>query len=175
MAMKWLIITFALISFSLVYAHQLYRHIGPNGEVYFTDQPGSDSVPVEISPITVNPAVPARTVPADTQNEQKSPVAYEYFYILSPEEDQGVRANNGHVIVNLAIRPALQPGHTIKLMFDDEDGKIIKSGETLTVDFFDVSRGLHTVHASVLDENEQTLMEASQVSFHVLRVALGNR
>ena len=173
--MKWLIFTFFAISFTLAHAHQLYRHIGPNGEVYFTDQPGPNSVPVEISPITVKPAVPIRTVPADTQSEQESHSSYEYFYILSPEEDQGVRANNGHVIINLAIRPALQPGHLIKLKFDGEDGKTIKSGETLTIDLFDVSRGLHTVHAFVLDENEQPLMEAGPVSFHVLRVALGNR
>lgn len=173
--MKWLIYTFVVISFTLAHAHQLYRHIGPNGEVYFTDQPGPDSAPVEISPINVKPATPARTAPAEIQSEQESPFSYEYFYILSPEEDQGVRANSGHVIVNLAIRPALQPGHMIKLKFDGEDGKTIKSGEALTIDIFNVSRGLHTVQAFVLDENKQPLMEAGPVSFHVLRVALGNR
>ena len=173
--MKWPLLILIVFSFSIANAHQLYRHVGPNGEVYFTDQPGPDSVPVEISPVNVKPAPQTPMVPPDTATKEETLASYEYFNILSPAEDQGVRANNGHVIINLALKPALKPGHTIKLKVDGEDGKLVKSGESLTIDLFNVSRGLHTVQAFVLDDNGNTLEHAGPVSFHVLRVALGNR
>jgi hypothetical protein len=156
-------------------AHQLYRHVGPNGEVYFTDQPSPDSVPVEISPINVTPALsPSRITPPETEKPEAL-AFYKYFNILSPTEDQGVRANDGNVIINFSLQPALKPGHTIKLKIDGEDGELVQSGESLTVNLFNVSRGLHAVQAFVLDGNENMLMHAGPVSFHVLRVAVGGR
>jgi len=156
-------------------AHQLYRHVSPNGEVYFTDQPSPDSVPVEISPVNVIPALPPSVTPPETEKSETTLASYKYFNILSPTEDQGVRANNGNMIINLSLQPALKLGHTIKLKIDGEDGKLVKSGESLTVDLFNVSRGLHTVQAFVLHDNGNMLMHAEPVNFHVLRVAVGNR
>ena len=173
--MKYLPLITIIFLVSSTNAHQLYRHVGPNGEVYFTDQPGPDSVPVEISPVNVKPALPPRVTPPETEQPEATSATYKYFNILSPTEDQGVRANNGHVIINLSLQPALKPGHIIKLKMDGEDGKLIKSSESLTVDFFNVSRGLHMVQAFVLDDSGNMLMHAGPVSFHVLRVALGNR
>ena len=173
--MKYLSLITILFLASSANAHQLYRHVGPNGEVYFTDQPSPDSVPVKISPVNVQPALPSPVTSPETEKPEATPASYKYFNILSPTEDQGVRANNGHVIVNLSLQPALKPGHAIKLKMDGEDGKLIKSGESLTIDFFNVSRGLHTIQAFVLDGNGNMLMHAGPVSFHVLRVALGSR
>ena len=173
--MKWPFLVLIIFTFTIASAHQLYRHVGPNGEVYFTDQPGPDSVPVEVSPINVKAAPKLPAPPPESASDQEPLASYEYFNILSPTEDQGVRANNGHVIINLALKPGLKPGHTIKLKIDGEDGKLVKSGHSLTIDLFNVSRGLHTVQAFVLDDHGNTLMDAGPVSFHVLRVALGNR
>ena len=173
--MKYLFLITIIFLISSTNAHQLYRHVGPNGEVYFTDQPGPDSVPVEISPVNVQPALPSPVTLPEAEKPEAIPASYKYFNILSPTEDQGVRANNGHVIINLSLQPALKPGHIIKLKMDGEDGKLIKSGESLTINFFNVSRGLHTVQAFVLDNNGNMLMHAGPVSFHVLRVALGER
>ena len=173
--MKYLPLIIIIFLASSANAHQLYRHVGPNGEVYFTDQPGPDSVPVEISPVNVKPGLPPRVTPPETEKPEATLASYKYFNILSPTEDQGVRANDGNVIINLSLQPALKPGHTIKLKMDGEDGELVKSGESLTVNLFNVSRGLHTVQAFVLDDNGNMLMHAGPVSFHVLRVALGNR
>ena len=45
--MKYLTLITIIFLASSINAHQLYRHVGPNGEVYFTDQPSPDAVPVE--------------------------------------------------------------------------------------------------------------------------------
>ena len=84
-----------------------------------------------------------------------------------------MRANDGNVIINFSLQPALKSGHTIKLKIDGEDGTLVQSGESLTVNLFNVSRGLHTVQAFVLDGNGNMLMHAGPVSFYVLRVAVG--
>ena len=174
--MKYLALVTIIFLASSANAHQLYRHIGPNGEVYYTDQPSPDSVPVEISPINVTPAhPPSRVTPPEIDKPEATHTPYKYFNILSPTEDQGVRANDGNVIINFSLQPALKPDHTIKLKMDGEDGKLVQSGESLTVNLFNVSRGLHTLQAFVLDGNGNMLMHAGPVSFYVLRVALGGR
>lgn len=174
--MKYLTLITVILIANSVNAHQLYRHVGPNGEVYFTDQPSSDSMPVEISPINVTPAVPSSRVTShETEKSEATLTSYTTFNILSPTEDQGVRANDGNVIINISLQPALKHGHSIKLKIDGEDGKYVQSGESLTVNLFNVSRGQHVVQAFVLDGDGNMLMHAGPVNFHVLRVAIGNR
>ncbi len=174
--MKHLTLIIIIYFASSANAHQLYRHVDSNGEVYFTDQPSPDSVPVEISPVNVVPELqPSRVTPTETEKPEATLASYKYFNILSPIEDQAVRANDGNVIINISLQPALKPGHTIKLKIDGDEGKLVKSGESLTVNLFNVSRGLHTVQAFVLDVSGNMLMHAEPVNFHVLRVAIGGR
>ena len=168
------LITFVFLT-SITTAHQLYRHVGPNGEVYFTDQPSPDSVPVEISPMNVIPALPSKATPPEIEKPKIAIASYKYFNILSPTEDQGVRANDGNVIINLSLQPALRNDHTIKLNIDGEHSKLVRSGESLTVNLYNVSRGMHTIQAFVLDNSGNVLMHAGPVNFYVLRVAIGDR
>ena len=173
--MKILALILILFFASSASAHQLYRHVGPNGEVYFTDQPSPDSVPVEISPVNVIPALPSRVNSPEIEKPEAPLASYKYFNILSPTEDQGVRANDGNVIINFSLQPALKPGHSIKLNLDGEYGNLVQAGESLTVNLFNVSRGLHTVQAFVMDSNGNMLMHDGPISFYVLRVAAGSR
>ena len=173
--MKYLTLIAFIFLASSANSHQLYRHVGPNGEVYFTDQPSPESVPVEISPVNVIPALPPSDTLPDPEKPEATYAPYKYFNILSPTEDQAVRANDGNVIINFSLQPALKPGHTIKLKIDGEDGKLVQSGESLTVNLINVSRGTHTLQAFVLDSNGNMLMHAEPVNFHVLRVAIGGR
>lgn len=174
--MKYLALITLIFLASSAGSHQLYRHVGPNGEVYFTDQPSPNSVPVEISPANVIPALQSGEVTLpETEKSKATPIPYKTFNILSPTEDQGVRANDGKVIINFSLQPNLLPGHTIKLKIDGEEGKLVQSGESLTVNLFNVSRGLHVVQAFLLDSNGNMLMHAGPVNFYVLRVAIGGR
>jgi hypothetical protein len=96
--------------------------------------------------------------------------SYTGFSITNPTNDQGVRANDGNVVIHMSIQPELQSGHTIVLTIDGEDGKASKASSNLTVELGNMSRGLHTISAAVVDKDGNDLIKTETVSFHVLRV-----
>ena len=98
---------------------------------------------------------------------------YKNFSITSPTNDQGVRANDGNVSVKLSIQPALQSGHTIVLNVSGEGSQSTVNGGGLTVGLKNLSRGLQTVSATVVDQDGNKLITTESVSFHVLRVGGG--
>lgn len=160
---------------------EIYRRIGADGHVYFSDQPGPDAERIEVTPNTAV-RLPQTPVQADASGQADATgtaaditPAYSNLSIVSPASNAGVRANDGNVTVALKLVPDLQPGHTIVLNIDGEDGKQISSGEDLTIELTNLSRGLHTIAASVLDEDNETLVQADPVSFYVLRVAVGRQ
>ncbi len=164
---------------------EVFRRIGPDGEVYFSDQPLAGAERVELgSPNliqmpTVTPRPAAAQQPAEVAvDKQEAPApapAYAQFAVVKPSHDQGVRANDGSVTVYLALQPALMPGHTIVLTIDGEDGEKIRTGESLNFNLSNMSRGRHTVAAKVVDEQGDVLTQTGPVGFYVLRVALGGR
>ena len=160
---------------------QVYQRIGPDGQVYFSDRPGPDAEQVDVRPaqtVTV-PPVPER---ADTSNQQgegaaeqasQAVAAYTEFTVVSPTNEEGVRANDGNVTIRLSLEPELIPGHVIQLNLDGEDGEQIKTRDDLNFALSNLSRGRHTVEAKVLDEKGNALMRAGPISFYVLRFAGG--
>jgi hypothetical protein len=153
---------------------QVYQRTGPDGKVYFSDQPGPDAVQVDVPPAqTISlPAVPESTEPAQQAGDVTS---YTEFTIVSPTSEQEVRANDGNVPVQLSLQPALMPGHTIALTIDGEDGHTVKAGDGMTVELSNLSRGRHSVEATVVDDAGNAQIQAGPVSFNVLRVAVGGR
>ena len=98
---------------------------------------------------------------------------YTGFSITSPTSDQGVRANDGNVTVQLSLQPALQSGHTLILSVSGEGSESTTDSHGLTIGLKHLSRGLHTVTATVVDKEGNDLIKTTSVSFHVLRVGGG--
>jgi len=99
--------------------------------------------------------------------------SYTGFSITNPTNDQGVRANDGNVTIHMSLQPALQSGHMIVLNVDGEDGKSSNAASGLTMELQNMSRGLHTFIATVVDKDGNELIKTEPVSFHVLRVGGG--
>jgi hypothetical protein len=152
---------------------QVYRQVGPDGTVTFTDQPAPGAERVRVAPAQAVRLPPApRQDTGDTAREgEKTTVPYTAFSILSPEREEAVRANNGVVTVRLGVEPALQEGHRIAIKLDGEDGKDARMVDDLSVELVNVSRGRHSVEAAVVDEQDDALIQAGPVNFHVLRVS----
>jgi len=160
---------------------EAFRHIGPDGEVYFSDRaaPGSERVELRPAQTVTLPEVTRR--PADVETgpgsaaEDEAKFSYAQFEIVKPSYDQGVRANGGYVTIYMSLQPALRQGHSIELIVDGEDGVRIYSGEALNVNLSDMPRGRHTVEARVKNARGETMIKTGPVGFHVLRAALGPR
>ena len=154
---------------------EVFRRLGPDGNFYFSDRPGPDAEQIDVTPAAVIRPPPVRERP-DTAGEQDSATPlYAKFNILSPTSDEGVRANNGNVTIRLSLQPALVSGHTIVLKVDGEDGKSINTGDGMAIELLNLSRGRHSVEATVIDDEGSELIQAGPVGFWVLRVAVGGR
>ena len=182
--MRWACIMKPSLALALVFASatataQVYERVGPNGEIFFSDQPGPDARPVDVAPpqtVTL-PPVPPRSGRLEGQGgAAATPAApgYTAFSIVSPAAGEGVRANDGNVTVRLALAPQLVEGHVIRLNVDGEDGVLNRSGANLDFPLTNLSRGRHSVSAQVLDRDGKVLMRAGPVAFNVLRFAGGN-
>ncbi len=159
---------------------QVYKRIGPDGQVYFSDQPGPDAEAVELSrpQIISMPPLPERRPTAEQQGgraekQDDSAFSYTRFSVVSPTKYQGYRANDGNITVRMSLEPALKPGHNVVLNVDGEDGEKIRSGGGLAIDLQNLSRGQHTVWAKVVDDRGSALIKTEPVSFYILRVARG--
>lgn len=158
---------------------QVFKRTGSDGQVSFSDRPGPDAEQVDVTPAQAIslPAVPAQTdataQPDGESMEQPEEVAslYTEFTIVSPASEEGVRANDGNITVQLSLQPELIVGHSIMLMIDGEDGTGTITGDDMEIELSNLSRGRHSVAATVVDEQGKVLNQAGPVSFHVLRVA----
>ena len=152
---------------------QVFKRVDPEGNVYFSDQPGPDTRQIEVAPAqTISlPPVTGREE-AVAEQDQAAP-EYTSFEIVNPTSEEELRANDGNITVQLSLQPELKSGHLIKLTIDGEDGEAIKSGSGMTVVLKNLSRGHHTVEAQVVDDADKVLIQTGAVGFNVLRAAVG--
>jgi phosphatidate phosphatase APP1 len=110
---------------------------------------------------------------AAMDQQQEATVLYTGFSITSPVDQRGIRANDGNITVQLSVQPELQPDHMIVLTVDGEDGEATYSSIDMTVDLTNLSRGQHTLMATVVDAEGNKLIQSEPVTFFVLRVPGG--
>ena len=156
---------------------EIFRRVGPDGQVYFSDQPSPGAERIEVQPASSVslPPVPEQTDEAVATLDQDEPEAFVYtgFTITSPTPEEGVRANDGNVTVQLSLQPPLQPEHSIVMSVDGEDGEAMKNATSLSIGLSNLSRGRHTVDATVLNRAGEPMVRTQPVSFFVLRAAGG--
>ncbi len=171
------IISLLLIFTCAIANAQVFQRTGPDGKVYFSDQPGPDATKVDVAPAQSIKLAPLPEQSNTGQNkdkaQQETAPGYTRFSIVSPTAEEGVRANDGTVTVNLSLQPELQSGHSIKLSISGEDGDAVKTGSGPSIELNNLSRGRHTVEARVVDDKGKTLIKTKSVSFFVLRTAGG--
>lgn len=157
---------------------QVYKWQAPDGSIIFSDEPppgGAQQVPVEpvqtyTPPPTPSPSAgapkPAAAAPAQ---DTKAPVSYKRFAIALPANDEGVRSNNGEVMVQVDIEPGLdsENGHQVVVLLD---GKVV-AGPSPSTSFTlaAVERGTHTLAAEIRDQSGKSVKRSSSISFHLLR------
>jgi len=178
--MKRVLTLSLLVLFTSTHA-EVFRQVGPDGSVTFTDMPAPGAERVQVEPAqTVNlPPVPPRATQTersgdDVSGERKPTVSYGRFEILAPSNGDSIRANDGSVTVSLLLEPALVPGHKIELVLEGQGGGKVYSGSSMSFNLIQLSRGEHKVSARVKDARGGQLVETGTVSFNVLRVARGS-
>ena len=100
------------------------------------------------------------------------PFKYESIRILSPQDDEGIRSNNGDFTAKGELLPPLRPDleHHIQWLLD---GKEVPDANGLTLNLKNVDRGTHQLQLRVIDFDGKVVIESPTLSFHILRVRLG--
>ena len=149
---------------------KVYKWVMPDGSIQYSDRPQEEGArALELPPLQTYTAPPAPPS-GDAAGEDSGPEVkgYEKVEVVQPESDQTIRDNGGTVSVRILIEPALQPDHTVEILFD---GKPIGSGRATSASITNVDRGSHTVSAVVKDASGKSVATASGITFHLKKVS----
>ena len=141
---------------------KVYRSIGKDGSVTFSDQGEAGQQEVEVrSPNTVDITVPKlpRSAPQE-QNKQDGDDGYR-ITITRPSPEQTFQNPSEPLAVGYAIEPALQGGDKAEVIYD---GQVL---EGATIEW--PNRGEHTVQVRIVDKSGAELASSDTVTFFVHR------
>lgn len=153
----------------------VYKTVGPDGEVVFTDKPqlGSNSERVELGPINVQPIalpkpLPTRKLsPKDQRDPDDRYVGPINFAIVSPESGATIPPGQRLVVLQVAIDPLPPQGHRFYAIVDGQRWRGGSSGNSLDISSLD--RGSHSVQAVLTDPAGNLLARSQTIMLYVKR------
>lgn len=152
-------------------AAQVYKYTDADGNTTYSDQPaaGAPNEPLELPPLnSVAPHPPASAQqPASKPMPPGARTFYTTLSVANMVDQQSIRANDGNLIVEVQIRPRLQPEHRLQLLLDGQPYG--QPGNIPSLQLVNLDRGEHNLAIQVL--SEQTVVQESQpIAITVLRV-----
>lgn len=165
----------ALLSLLLIASSALaevYTYVDANGNRVFTDRPGTHaSERIKVTPSNTMYAEPVQhsrrlSPPAQTK------ASYQQLRILTPSPDLTLR-NTQELIVNVASRPALMPGHRYQLLLDGNPATTLDDGAALTLS--QLHRGSYQLAVQILDEHGKSLERSANQTLHVRHTTLNDK
>lgn len=169
---KRLVLLFAglLAVASTTASAQAYRWVDDAGIVHYSDrpQPGAEQIalpkPNTSNRLSSRSSNTTRSNPsADAAEKPKAPVRYESFTVVSPAPEETLWNIDGALNVSLALSPALQPGHQVRVYFDGQ-ARIVTSAN---FQLENVYRGAHNLQAEILDETGKLMIRSQASRFYV--------
>jgi hypothetical protein len=153
----------------------VYKTVTETGEVIYSDTPTKGAERIRLPELpTYTPAPLPRSVPSRAKQPVTVKSLYNSMTVTEPTDDATVRNNQGVVQISIELAPPLlvRSGHKIQFYLDDEPhGSPI---ESTAIGFSNIDRGTHTVSAQVIDSDEQPVMSAAAVTFHMHRESINN-
>ena len=146
---------------------QAYRWVDEDGVVHFSDRPHPGAEEVELEAINTfsSPRRSAETAAGDEQPaaDEAAEFRYESINIVSPLSEETLWNIEGTLSVQLALSPALQRGHQLRVYFDGQPQTV--TGTSFRIQ--EVWRGAHNLQAEVVDETGQLMIRSEPRRFYV--------
>ncbi|MGH8603337.1 MAG: DUF4124 domain-containing protein [Gammaproteobacteria bacterium] len=151
----------------------VYKWVDDKGEVNYSDRqhPGAEEMKNLDVPIYVSPPPPLPAL-AKSEPQPQTAKVYESVAITRPENDQGIRSNNGDVSVSVAVLPELHTdlGHRLGVLLD---GALIgEPSKSTEIQLNNIERGSHTVQAVVFEAGGNAVAESPPITIHLHRQSL---
>ncbi len=170
MLMRTLITLIVAFVASAVMA-QAYTWVDEDGVVHYSDRPREGATEIQL-PRNARPTRRVASAPAATATptaqqadttEPAKPFSYDSIEISSPAPEETLWNIGGVLTVTLNVRPALQPGHRVRVYFDGNEQMV--SGSSFQIQ--EVYRGVHNLQAEVLDETGKLMGRSQPNRFYV--------
>ncbi len=183
--MRFLIALILLLS-PLLSLADIYMEKNANGVPSYSDEPiGSNSVKVDKNQLNQTTSSIGTSAPPPTPNASSKPgTPLNEIYNKKPYTifafsnlfDQATIQNQPIIPVDLNINPPLQEGDKIQLYLD---GTLFGAGATTHFDIpytspGGITRGAHTLRASIVDKNNQVLKETNTITIFVHQASIRN-
>jgi len=151
---------------------KVYKVIGDDGSVSFSDQPNAQSETLLVPPIITIPAIDPDTVRSAPQilSPRTELDSYSSLSILAPANDSAFYSASGDVDVIVDVKPALLREDKLEFYLDN---KLVQTDRQLQVRLPLVDRGTHTLKVKLLSSDGNTLKE-SQSTFTVHKPSIRN-
>lgn len=167
-----------LIGLGTAVAADIYRWVDDSGNQVYSDQPTENSEKIELlepmiySPVEIPEITETTNNEASENTDESEPAPGYQLKIVSPEDDAGIRINNGNVMVNLQVLPALVPerGDMIQLYLDGLPAGMPMPQLNFMLENLD--RGTHQLSAVVLNASGEVITQSDTVTFHLQRTSL---
>lgn len=150
----------------------VYKSIGPDGRIQYTDRPISGAKEVSV-PKTAPPAAEEAAKESDEPGEpaqaqgaaEADAGPYEAFEIASPEADATFRDENGSVPMSLTLIPSLRAEHRLRVIIDSRPLPGDVPGTQLVLN--GLSLGTHSLQAQIIDDFDEPIASTATISFHM--------
>jgi len=169
MRMRLVIAASILVATGTVLA-EAYRWVDEFGTVHYSDKPVPGAVQIELPGdnrvasrrrFGAAPAVPAQS--AGDQQADTGVFKYDSLAVASPAAEQTLWNIEGVLDVTLALRPALQDGHQVRVYFDGDRRTV----DSASFQIQEVYRGVHNLQAEVVDATGKLIIRSVTNRFYV--------
>ncbi len=169
-------------------AGEVYKWVGKDGGVVYSDQPrpGAEKVelpeptiytPVAKPPAVLTPdAVPPKEPAAPGHASTPAAARYRDMAFLVPADQETLWNTEGVVDVQIQLQPSLSTaaGHRFMVWLDGQNlPPELAAGPRFNISHLE--RGAHTLQAHVVDGAGQVLISAEPVTFHVKQASVLRR
>jgi hypothetical protein len=148
---------------------EAYTWTDEDGIVHYSDRPHPGARLIELGESTA-PRPQPTTGPTSTQPSNGDPdsseaasLGYSSLEITSPVAEETLWNIGATLNVNLALTPALMPGHQVRAYFDGTPQMV--SGESFQLE--EVYRGVHNLQVEVIDETGKLMIRSRPNRFYV--------
>ena len=165
-----------LLAASLALAEGAYRWTDEDGVVHYSDVPREGAEYVDLAGYSQSTGVriaptPDSAAAEEQQPEPEAPFSYERLDVASPAAEETLWNIGGVLNVSLALAPALQPGHQVRVYFDGAPR--IVSGTSFQIG--EVWRGAHNIQAEVIDATGRLMIRSQPSRFYVQQTSVIRR
>ena len=143
-----------------------YKWTDKDGVIHYSDRPHPGAERVDLGKAQPRSPVAASRRSASaaaTTDAPAAPFQYESLEVAVPSAEETLWNIEGVLDASLALSPALQPGHQVRVYFDGTARAV--PGTSFRLE--EVYRGVHNLQAEVLDETGKLMIRSLPNRFYV--------